>query len=141
MLLSRTVAYITGAGQGLGRATAQRIVNQGGKVVIVDANEKAVNEVINSLGNENALGIVVDVTNTDQVAKSIESAMNKFGKITAAVNCAGIAPPMRTLGKKGPHSLEQFAKVLNVNTIGTFNVLRLTAEKMTLNDPDSDGIR
>ncbi len=67
--------------------------------------------------------------------------MTKFGKISVAVNCAGIAIAQKTLGKKGPHSLAAFSKVLNINTVGTFNVLRLCAEKMALNEPDADGIR
>ncbi len=65
--------------------------------------------------------------------------MARWGKINVAVNCAGIAIGQRTLSKKGPHDLKNFARVINVNTIGTFNVLRLAAEKMALNTPDDDG--
>lgn len=72
----------------------------------------------------------------------IEETMKKFGQINVNVNCAGIAPPSRTLSRKGvPHSLEQFASVMNVNVVGTFNCIRLTAEKMQMNQPDVDGLR
>ena len=67
--------------------------------------------------------------------------LNEFGKLNVTVNCAGIAPPSKTLSKKGPHSLEQFSKVLTINTIGTFNSIRLSAELMSKNIPDEDGCR
>lgn len=76
-----------------------------------------------------------------KVRKALESGVEKWGSINTAVNCAGIAIASRTLTKKGPHDLAAFAKVLNVNTVGTFNVLRLAAEKMATNPADEDGLR
>lgn len=141
MTLSKIVAYVTGAGQGLGRATALRLAANGARVIIADISEDAAKRVVAEIGPDRAMSAIVDVSNEDQVQKSMNEAVDKFGLISVAVNCAGIAPPMRTLGKKGPHSLSQFSKVLNVNTVGTFNVLRLAAEKMSLNQPDEDGVR
>lgn len=139
--VSKAVAFITGAGQGLGKATALRLSASGAKVVICDISEKAATTLADQIGHDKALAVVADVTNEEQIMKSIALAMNKFGKIDINVNCAGIAPPMKVLGKKGPHNLAQFSKVVNINTIGTFNVLRLTAEQMVKNDPDHDGVR
>jgi NAD(P)-dependent dehydrogenase (short-subunit alcohol dehydrogenase family) len=73
--------------------------------------------------------------------KSLQEGIDKFGKINVTVNCAGIAVAQKTLSKKGPHNLEAFSKVLTVNTVGTFNVTRLVAEKMTLNTADEDGLK
>jgi 3-hydroxyacyl-CoA dehydrogenase / 3-hydroxy-2-methylbutyryl-CoA dehydrogenase len=139
--ISQCVAYITGAGQGLGKATAIRLSSLGAKVVLCDISESAVTALAHQIGLESAIPVTVDVTNEEQVARSIDNAMKRFGKINVNVNCAGIAPPMRVLGKKGPHNLDQFIKVIHVNTIGTFNVLRLVSEQMAKNTPDSDGVR
>lgn len=141
MALSHIVAYVTGAGQGLGRATALRFAKMGAKVCVVDLSEKAAMRVCEEIGEANSLALVVDVTNEDEVRKSIAKSIDRFGKINANVNCAGIAIAQRTLSKKGPHNLEAFAKVLNVNTVGTYNTIRLTAEMMAKNDADQDGIR
>lgn len=139
-VFQRSVAYISGAGQGLGKATALRLASLGSKVIVADISAAAVKEVVDSIG-DNAFGVVVDVTSEQQVKQSIDDSIKRFGKISINVNCAGIAPAMRVIGKKGPHSLDQFSRVISVNTIGTFNVLRLTAEKISLNEPDDDGIR
>jgi 3-hydroxyacyl-CoA dehydrogenase / 3-hydroxy-2-methylbutyryl-CoA dehydrogenase len=141
MALSHVVAYITGAGQGLGRATALRFAKHGAKVCVVDLSAKAAERVCEEIGGGNAIPLVVDVTNEEEVRKSIAKSIETFGRINVNVNCAGIAIAQRTLSKKGPHSLEMFQKVLQVNTGGTFNSIRLTAEKMAQNEADGDGIR
>eukprot|EP01038_Epipyxis_sp_PR26KG_P005819 gene5819-8025_t len=142
MSLSNIVALITGAGQGLGRATAMHLVSKGAKVCLVDIAGGNINALVESLGGKsNAISVVADVTDEDQIKDSIVKAKEAFGLINVTVNCAGICPPMRTLSKKGPHSLSQFAKVMHVNTIGTFNVIRLTADQMNTNVPDSDGLK
>lgn len=141
MSLSHIVAYVTGAGQGLGRATALRLASQGAKVVIADISESAANAVVSEIGVQSAMAAVVDVTDATAVSDSIDKAMNRWNKLNVTVNCAGIAIATKTLSKKGPHDLSQFAKVLNVNAVGTFNTLRLTAEKIALNDADEDGLR
>jgi len=144
--LAKVVAFVTGAGQGLGRATALRLASKGARVVVADisgANADVVVKEIASQQNRSDLSYsaVVDVTSEDGVSKAMSEVVSKWGEVNVVVNCAGIAPPMRTISKKGPHSLAQFSKVLNVNTVGTFNVIRLAAEKMATNKTDSDGLR
>jgi len=141
MSLSRIVAFVTGGGQGLGRATALRLASQGAKVIVADVNEAQAKAVANEIGAQSAIAAVVDVTNEAHVKEALDAAIAKFGKINTAVNCAGIAIAVKTLSKKGPHDLSQFSKVLNVNTTGTFNVIRLAAERMATNEADEDGIR
>eukprot|EP01039_Chlorochromonas_danica_P005458 gene5458-6009_t len=136
--LANTVAIITGAGQGLGRATALRLASQGAKVALLDISPATLAQVQQQLKPEQVITAVCDVTNEEQVQNAIQNALQAFGKITLAVNCAGIAPPMKTLSKKGPHSLATFTKVLHINTIGTFNVARLAAEAMSKNAFDAD---
>lgn len=133
------VAVVTGAAQGLGLATAVRLAKQGARVAFLDMKAP----VLGSLGLDakNLLPLSCDVTDEKQVQDALNSVVNQFGTVNFAVNCAGIAIAMRTLSKKGPHSLAQFQKVLTVNTIGTFNLVRLSAEIMSKNTPDKDGDR
>lgn len=135
------VAYITGAGQGLGKATTLRLASLGAKIACVDISASSVGIIAESIGYNHALAQTVDVVSEEQVRSSIAAVISRFGRIDFNINCAGIAPPMRVLGKKGPHNLEQFSKVMNVNTVGTFNVIRLVAEQIAKNVPDSDGVR
>ena len=125
----------------MGRATALRLASKGAKVVVADLSPAAVKSVVDEIGSGSAMAAVLDVTNPDQVQRAINDAMTKWGKLNVAVNCAGIAIGQKTLSKKGPHSLEQFSKVLNVNVGGTFNVVRLISEQMAKNTPDEDGLR
>lgn len=141
MLLSKCVAYVTGAGQGLGRATALRFARHGAKVVVADVSAKNVEDTVAEIGAASALGAVVDVTSEGAVKKSLDEAVQRWGYVNAVVNCAGILSPMKTLSKKGPANLEQFAKVQMVNVVGTFNVIRLASERMALNKADEDGLR
>lgn len=96
---------------------------------------------IEEIGADNAFAASVDITDEAAVAAAMDQAVERWGKVNVAVNCAGIAIAQRTLSKKGPHDLSAFAKVLNVNTVGTFNVIRLAAQRMALNEPDEDMIR
>lgn len=141
MSLSHVVAFITGAGQGLGRATAVRLAKKNAKVIIADISPANIDAVVKEIGASNASGAVIDVTDEAGVTGAISDAVSKWGSLNVVVNCAGIAPPMRTLSKKGPHSLAQFSKVMQINTVGTFNVVRIAAEKMATNTPDADGLR
>lgn len=139
--LSRAVGIVTGGAQGLGRATAIRLLANGGKVTVLDVSPKSI-EALQQLNNPNLLALQVDITNEQQVKEAIAKTQEKFGpKINVAVNCAGIAIATRTLSKKGAHPLDAFTKVLHVNTIGTFNIIRLAAEVMAKNEEDADGER
>lgn len=141
MNISKGVALVTGAGQGLGRAAALRLASQGAKVVVADINGDAVKSVVAEIGAANAMGAVMDVTNAEQVEGAISSAADKWGGLHFAVNCAGILAPGRTVSKKGPMNLDKFSKVLQVNVAGTFNVIRLSAHQMTKNEPNEKGDR
>lgn len=140
MKIKDTVAIVTGGASGLGEATVRNFAKGGAKVVIFDMNESRGADVAGELGD----GVVfqkVDVTSEESVASGIETALSRFGKINACVNCAGIGFAMKTMGKDGPHSYDRFKKVLEVNLFGTFNTLRLAVEKMTENEPNEDGER
>jgi len=141
MALKNTVAFVSGAGQGLGRATALRFAKQGARVVVADLSAARVQGVVAEIGEKLALGAVLDVTSEEAVSASMDEAVRKWGSLNAVVNCAGILSPMKTLSKKGPASLEKFARVQMVNIVGTFNVVRLAAERMANNTPDEDGLR
>jgi 3-hydroxyacyl-CoA dehydrogenase / 3-hydroxy-2-methylbutyryl-CoA dehydrogenase len=96
--------------------------------------------VVTEIGSS-AIPAIVDVCDEKSVTNAINDAVSRWGNLNATVNCAGIGIAMKTLGKKGPHDLQQFSNVLRVNTVGTFNVLRLTADSMTKNQPDENGLR
>jgi NAD(P)-dependent dehydrogenase (short-subunit alcohol dehydrogenase family) len=139
-ILSASVAFITGAAQGLGRAAAFRLASQGAKVCIVDMSAEAAAATAKEIG-PSAIPLVADVTSEEDMKRCVAGALAAFGRIDIAVNCAGIAPPQRVLSKRGPHDLGQFMKVMNVNVVGTFNSVRLAAEAMSTNEPDEDGCR
>jgi len=139
--MNNLIAYVTGGGQGLGRATALRFAKMGAKVVIVDMQASAANKVVEEIGSERAHAAVIDVTNEEQVQDTLETVGAKWGAPRALVQCAGIATATKVLGKRGPHKLADFAKVINVNTIGTFNMMRLVSEKMSANEPDANKCR
>lgn len=136
---ANAVAVVTGAAGGLGLATAVRLAKQGAKVAFVDLKAPALASL--NLDNKNLLALSCDVTDEEQVQNALKTVVNNFGTVNYAVNCAGIAIATRTLSKKGAHPLANFAKVIQVNTIGTFNVVRLTADIMSKNSPDFDGDR
>jgi NAD(P)-dependent dehydrogenase (short-subunit alcohol dehydrogenase family) len=139
--LNNKVAVITGGASGLGRATAEMVINQGGKVALFDLNEDLVGQTAAELG-ENAAGYVVNVADAESTAAGVEQTMEKFGAIHINVNCAGIGAAARTLSKDGAMPLKTFNFVIQVNLVGTFNTLRLCAAQMQNNEPaDSDNER
>ena len=135
------IAIVTGAASGLGRATAARLLRSGGSVVIADLPSSAGEQVARELGDRAAFA-PVDVTSEHDVAAALDVAEARFGgSVDCAVNCAGVGAAMRTLTKNGPHPLDEFARVLTVNTIGTFNVIRLAADRMAQREADASGQR
>ena len=131
---------VTGGASGLGAATARRLAGAGGNVVISDTNGEQGKKLALEL-EARAVFSQADVTDERQVADAIAAARRKFGTLHGAVNCAGVAPGERLLGKSGPHRLESFRRALDINLTGTFNVLRLAAQVMEGNDPDAEGER
>jgi NAD(P)-dependent dehydrogenase (short-subunit alcohol dehydrogenase family) len=136
--ISNSVALVTGGASGLGRAAAQRLVDAGGKVVLLDLPSSAGESAAKELGNA-ARFAPGDVTSPDDVSAALAAAA-ELGTVRIAVNCAGIGPAARTLGKNGPFPLDLFTKVITVNLIGTFNVTRLAAERIAAAD-EVDGER
>ncbi|WP_113716719.1 3-hydroxyacyl-CoA dehydrogenase [Arthrobacter dokdonensis] len=123
-----TVALVTGGASGLGAATARRLHAAGAGVVLVDLPSSSGAELAAELG-ERAVFVPADVTDEGQVRAAIEAAAG-LGTLRIAVNCAGIATPGKVLGREGVLPLEQFSRVVQVNLVGTFNVVRLCAEAM-----------
>lgn len=130
-----TVALVTGGASGLGRATAQKLHDDGATVVILDLPQSDGTAFVESLG-ERARFVPADVTDEGQVQAAVDAAV-ELGPLRIVVNCAGVATPGKVLGRDGVLPLEQFAKVININLIGTFNVLRLAAEAMAATEPVS----
>jgi NAD(P)-dependent dehydrogenase (short-subunit alcohol dehydrogenase family) len=132
--------FISGGGSGLGAATARIIAQAGGKVLIADLNEDTGKSVVVELGEDKARFIRTDVADEISVQMAVDAAV-AFGELRGAVNCAGIGIGEKTIGKTGPHRLATYQKVIQVNLIGTFNVLRLAAAAMAQNEPVAGGER
>ena len=128
-----TVALVTGGASGLGGATAELLTAQGAAVVIVDLPGAAGEEAVARLG-ERARFCAADVRDPDAVQAAVEAAQD-LGELRIAVSCAGVATPGRVVGRKGPLDLEAFRTVVDINLVGTFNVLRLAAAAMLENEP------
>mgnify|MGYP001813149991 FL=1 len=132
MNIAGASAIVTGGASGLGAATARRLAADGMKIVVIDLQD--------SLGEETAARIGgayvhADVTDPEQVQRAVDAAV-EVAPLRVVVNCAGIGPPARTVARDGsPHDLSDFAKVININLIGTFNCIRLAAAAMVTNDP------
>lgn len=140
MELKESVFVVTGGGSGLGAATARMIVAGGGKVILADVNKAAGEALAAELG-ANARFAETDVTNEASAKAAVELAVSTFGKLNGLVNCAGVAPAEKVLGKEGPHRLESFAKVININLVGSFNMIRLATEVMAKGEPNAQGER
>lgn len=140
MHISNRCFIITGGGSGLGEASARMLAEAGGRVVIADVNDEGGERVASALGDA-ARYVHCDVTREDHGQSAVETAREAFGAVNGLVNCAGIGAPAKVLGKDGPHSLDSFAKVIQVNLIGTFNMIRLATAAMAEADPDDGGER
>ena len=133
------VVIVTGGASGLGGATSKRIVGAGGMVVIADVNAQAGEAFAKELGS-NARFVKCDVT-SEADAQAAVAAATAMGKLVGLVNCAGIGGAAKTVGKDGPYPLDKFTRVIQVNLIGTFNMLRLAAATMVNNEPNAEGER
>jgi 3-hydroxyacyl-CoA dehydrogenase/3-hydroxy-2-methylbutyryl-CoA dehydrogenase len=141
-MLKNYVGLVTGAASGLGKATAARIVREGGRVTICDLKTSQGHKVAEEMG-DNAIFVPVDVTKEEDVREALAITKAKFGRLDAAVNCAGIGVAFKTynFNRNKPHELDSFVRVLMVNTVGTFNVIRLSVGLIGENEPDEDNSR
>lgn len=140
MQIENSVFLVSGAGSGLGEATARMIVAAGGRVVIADVNRTGGEALAAELG-AHARFACADVSDETNAQAAVDLAIGQFGALHGLVNCAGIAPAEKVIGRDGPHRLESFATVIRVNLLGTFNMLRLAAVAMGRNEPDAAGER
>lgn len=131
---------VTGAASGLGAATAQSLVQAGARVMLVDLNAEAVSAKASELG-DNARFTVADICDEQAAQAAVAAAVAAFGSLHGLINCAGIVGAEKILGKQGPHGLASFAKVINVNLLGSFNMLRLAAAAIADTEADADGER
>ena len=138
MQIENKVFLVTGAASGLGEATVRMLVSRGAKVVLVDINP-AGDLLAKQLGTGTHF-VSADVTKESDGIGAVEAAQAKFGALHGLINCAGIAPSERIVGKSGIHSLENFTRTITINLVGTFNMLRLAASAMMKNEPVFDGV-
>jgi len=140
MQIKGRVAIITGGASGLGLATARRLVELGAKVALWDLNGDQAAQAAHGLG-EAAIGLAVDVSDAVTAEAGLARTLDVFGGVHFCINCAGVATGGRAIGRDGPLPLERFTRTIEINLIGTFNVLRLAAAEMAKNEPDDDGAR
>jgi NAD(P)-dependent dehydrogenase (short-subunit alcohol dehydrogenase family) len=132
------IAIVTGGGSGLGEATARALAAKGAGVAILDLGIERAAKIAADIGG---IAIQCDVSSADGGAASVAEVVKKFGEPRILVNCAGIAIGMKTIGKDGPHPLDQYRKVIEVNLIGTFNMIRLVADQAAKLEPLDGGER
>ncbi|MBQ0959462.1 3-hydroxyacyl-CoA dehydrogenase [Ideonella sp. 4Y11] len=137
MDIAGKVFIVTGGASGLGEGTARMLAAHGGKVVIADLQQDKGEALAQALGGA---FVRCDVSNEDD-GRAVVAAATALGKLMGLVNCAGIAPAAKTVGKDGAHALALFAKVIQVNLVGSFNMIRLAAEAMCRNEPEATGER
>ena len=139
MDISGQAAIVAGGASGLGAATAKVMAEAGGKVAVLDVNMEAARETAAAI---DGIAINCDVTSAEGADAAVRQAVDAMGLPRVLVNCAGVGPAERILGREGPQPLENFARCINVNVVGTFNMLRLVSEHMSKADMlDADGER
>ena len=138
MKIKGEVAIVSGGASGLGWGTARALAAEGAKVVVLDTNVRAAKEVAGNIGG---LGIGCDVSDAEAMEDALAKSEKELGPAAVAVCCAGIAPAARIVGKRGPMPLNDFARVIQVNLLGSFNLMRLAAAQMKNRDPNNDGER
>lgn len=140
MKIEGRVFLVTGGGSGLGAAVARMVVDNGGRVVIVDINADAGAAMTAELGDA-ARFQRADVSSEADGKAAVQLALDSFGHVHGLVNCAGVAPGEKVVGRDGPHRLESFVRGITINLIGTFNMVRLAADAIVKEAPDADGER
>jgi len=130
---------VTGGVSGLGEAVSTLLESRGGNIVMIDMNWEKGEIFQKRLAN--SLFVRTDITDTLQVRRAVDLAIERFGRIDVLINCAGVAPGAKLISRKGPHDLGLFRRTIEINLIGPFDAVRLAAEKMALNSPGMDGER
>lgn len=138
MLLHGQAAIVTGGASGLGGATARALAAVGARVAVIDLNAAAAEEMAASIGG---IAVACDVGDAEAAERAVATAQAAHGPVRVLVNCAGVGTPGRIVGRDGPLPLSAFERVIRVNLIGTFNMLRLAAAGMTVAEPLEDGER
>lgn len=141
MDLQQHCFLVTGGSSGLGAACVRRFVEQGARVAIADLDATAGETLVAGLPGDRTLFAPTDVTSADSVAATLQRVRERFQTLHGVIHCAGILGASRVVGREGPHDLDLFARVVNVNLVGTFNVVRLAAAMMAGNVPDREGER
>jgi NAD(P)-dependent dehydrogenase (short-subunit alcohol dehydrogenase family) len=140
MEINAKVFLVTGGGSGLGAATARALVAAGARVVVADVNHDAGLRLVNELGDD-ARFVATDVSDEASAVNAVHTAVSAFGGLNGLVNCAGVAPAGKVVGRDGPHRLDSFMRTININLVGTFNMIRLAAAEMMKGDADAGGER
>lgn len=140
MQLENSALIVTGGGSGLGAATARRLASGGASVLIADIDAAGGHRTASGIG-ERARFVETDVSDGASARQAVDAATEAFGGVRGLVNCAGIATATRVVGTDGPHPLDEFARVVMVNLVGSFNMIRLAGAEMVANEPDAGGER
>jgi NAD(P)-dependent dehydrogenase (short-subunit alcohol dehydrogenase family) len=140
MQVENSTFLISGGGSGLGAATARLLAESEANVIVADVDHERGEGVAAEIGDK-ARFVRTDVTDDGSVQNALDATLEAFGELRGAINCAGVGPARKVLGKKGPHPLEEFAQAVQINLIATFNVVRLSAAVMAKNEPTAGGER
>jgi len=140
MLIENHVFLVTGGASGLGAATAYMLAHEGAKIVVADVSS-AGDSVAHQLGDAKARYVRTDVTDEASMQAAVDLCISAFGAIHGLVNCAGVAPGERVVGRSGPHALASFERAVKINLVGTFNAIRLAAARMSVQPAMASGER
>ena len=138
MDLNDKVVVVTGGASGLGLACARFLVQSGAKIAVMDVDDAKGEQLLEELGSQ-VIYCHADVTSEESVQEAVDKTIEAFGSIHVIINCAGVATPAKVLGKNGPIKLDVFNRVVQINLVGTLNVIRLAAARMVENIPNEDG--
>ena len=140
MNIKDNVALVTGGASGLGRGAVEFLIKNGAKVAILDINEDKAKALIDDMDTQNLIYLNTNVMEEESVKNSLQAIKDQYGKLNFVINCAGTGYGARILGKQGPHPLDIFQFIINLNLVGTFNVMRLGAELIDKNEENEKGV-